>query len=107
MGEELSADLKDLIVRFVETYSAVPDLALDLYLNPKPHFMPLTTPEAKREAAHYFLLAASLGDIKLTGNPRNIPLLLNHLSKAFEGKLYTIKNPSEFKVAVDKFERRH
>ena len=105
MSDEVSATLKDLLVRFVETYSAASDLSLDLYLTPKPRFMPLETYEAKREAAHYFLLAASLSDIKLTGNPRNIPLLLNHLSAAFKDKLYTIKNPADFKIEIEKFER--
>jgi hypothetical protein len=105
MCEEVPEALRDLTVRFVETYSAVPDLALDLYLNPKPHFMPLNSYEAKREAAHYFLLAASLSDFKLTGNPRNIRLLLNHLSEVFGGELYEINNPADFKVEVDRFER--
>jgi hypothetical protein len=105
MAEEVSEHLRDLIVRFVETYSNVPDLALDLHLNPKPRFMPLNSYEAQREAAHYFLLAASLSDYKLTGNPRNIRLLLNHLTTALEGRLYTTKNPSEFKILIDRFER--
>jgi hypothetical protein len=105
MTELVPNDLKDLIVRFVQTYSAVTDLELDLHLHPKPSFMPLNSYPAKREAAHYFLLAASLSDYRLTGNPRNIRLLLNHLSAAFEGKLYTIKNPSEFKREVDRFEQ--
>ena len=84
MPQEVSSSLKDLIVRFVETYSSVPDLELDLYLNPKPWFMPLNSEGAKREAAHYFLLAAALSDYQLTGNPRNIQLLLSHLSEAFD-----------------------
>jgi hypothetical protein len=106
MTEEVSQDIRDLIVTFVQTYSAVPDLELDLHLHPKPPFMPLNSYPAKREAAHYFLLAASLSDYQLTGNPRNIQLLLNHLSAAFEGKLYTIMNPLEFKREVDRFEQK-
>ncbi|MBE3116102.1 hypothetical protein IMZ68_02765 [Candidatus Bathyarchaeota archaeon] len=82
MPQEVPNDLKDLIVRFVQTYSSVPDLELDLYLNPKPWFMPLNSNEAKREAAHYFLLAAALSDYMLTGNPRNVRILLNHLYTA-------------------------
>ena len=105
MTELVPNDLKDLIVRFVQTYSAVNDIELDLHLNPKLSFMPLNSYLAKREAAHYFLLAASLSEYQLTGNPRNIRLLLNHLSTAFEGKLYTIKNPLEFKCEVDRFEQ--
>ena len=104
MSEEVPKDLKDLIVSFVQTYSSVTDLELDLHLNPTPSFMPLNTYLAKREAAHYFLLAAALSDYKLTGNPRNIRLLLNHLSIAFGGKLFTIKIPSEFRYELDKFE---
>ena len=83
MTEQVPNELKDLVVRFVQTYSAVTDLELDLHLHPKPSFMPLNSYAAKREAAHYFLLAASLSDYQLTGNPRNIRLLLNHLSDGF------------------------
>ncbi len=83
MPQEVSTSLKDLIVRFVETYSSVPDLELDLYLNPKPWFLPLNSDQAKQEAAHYFLLAAALSDHKLTGNPRNVRLLLRPPSHSF------------------------
>ena len=72
MPQEVSNGLKDLIVRFVQTYSNVPDLELDLYLNPKPWFTPLNSNEAKQEAAHYFLHAAALSDYMVTGNPRNV-----------------------------------
>ena len=106
MVEQVSSELKELIVQFVETYGDVSDLELDLHLHPKPSFMPLNTYPAKREAAHYFLLAAALSDFQLTGNPRNIRLLLNHLSEVFGAKLYTIKNPSEFKREVEKFEQK-
>ena len=60
MPQEVPSTLKDLIVQFVQTYSSVPDLELDLYLNPKPWFMPLNNDEAKQEAAHYFLLQLHL-----------------------------------------------
>ena len=106
MPQEVPNDLKDLIVRFVQTYSSVPDLELDLYLNPKPWFMPLNSNEAKKEAAHYFLLAAALSDYKLTGNPRNVRILLNHLYTALGPKLYITKNPSEFTREIGKFEQQ-
>src|SRR5208283_2030157 len=76
MAQDVPNDLKDLLVRFVQIYSSVTDLELDHYLNPKPWFMPLNSNLAAREAAHYFLIAASLSDSRLTGNPRNIRMLL-------------------------------
>ncbi len=91
-------------MRFVETYSSVPDIELNLDINPRPHFMPLNRYEAKREAAHYFLLSASLSDFELTGNPRNTSLLLTYLHSKFEDKLYATKNPTEFAQEVSKFE---
>jgi hypothetical protein len=106
MPQEVPNDLKDQIVRFVQTYSSVPDLELDLYLNPKPWFMPLNTDKAKQEAAHYFLLAAALSDHMLTGNPRNVRMLLNHLYTTLGPKLYTTKNPSEFTRIIGKFEQQ-
>jgi hypothetical protein len=106
MSARVPKDLKDLIVSFVQTYSNVADLELDLHLNPKPSFMPLKDYANKKEAAHYFLLAASLSDYQLTGNPRNIQLLLNYLKEALGDKLYTITNPLEFKCEISKFEQK-
>ena len=106
MPLEVSRDLKDQIVHFVQTYSSVPDLELDLYLHPKPWFMPLNSNESKQEAAHYFLLAAALSDYNLTGNPRNVRILLDYIYRALGTKLYTIKNPSEFVREVSKFEQQ-
>jgi len=106
MPPEVPAALKDLIVRFVQTYSSVPDLELDLYLSPKPWFMPLNSEEAKREATHYFLLAAALSDYKLTGNPRNVRLLLNRLYTTLGPKLYTSENVSDFTPEINRFEHQ-
>ncbi len=104
MSEKVPQDLKDLVISFVQTYSNVTDLELDLHLNPQPHFMPLNSDSSKREAAHYFLLAAALSDYQLTGNPRNIQLLLSYLSEVLGSRLYTIMDPLELKREVDKFE---
>ena len=79
MPPEVPSSLRDLIVQFVQTYSAsFADLELDSTLEPKLWFMPLDSYEAKREAAHYFLLAAALSEYKLKGKPRNIRLLLHY-----------------------------
>jgi hypothetical protein len=104
MNEQVPKDLLPLIVKYVQIYSCVTDLELDLHMVPKPKFMPLNSYEAKREAAHYFLLAAALSDYKLMGNPRNIRLLLNHLSKSLESNLYFFKNSSDFTFELAKFE---
>jgi len=106
MSHEVPQHLKDLIVHFVQIYNAVTDIELDLNQDPKLSFMPLDNYEHKREAAHYFLLAAALSDNQLTGNPRNVRLLLDHLWVVFEGKLYTIVNPVEFKQEVNRFEQK-
>jgi hypothetical protein len=103
MTVEVPQAFKGLIVRFVETYSCVPDIELALD-NSKLHFMPLDTYEAKKEASHYFLMLASLSDFGLVGNPRNAGLLLTHLSTAFEGKLNTVKDPHEITQEIAKFE---
>ena len=104
MAQEVPDDLKDLIVRFVRIYSGVTDLALDHYLNPKPWFMPLNSILAKKKLP-LFLLAASLSDNRLTGNPRNIRILLYHLYSRLGGKLYTTKIPVEFTGEIRKFEQ--
>ena len=107
MTQEVSNDLKDLIVRFVQTYSNIVDLELDENLDPKLWFMPLSSYDAKREATHYLLLAAALSDYKLTGNPRNIRMLLYHLHNTHGQNLYTSKNPEDFKNEIPKFEQKN
>src|SRR5512139_2200969 len=99
----MSADegaLKRLVLQFVNIYSADADTGLDLFLNPPPAFMPLNSDSAKQEAAKHFLLAAALSDSELTGNARNIRILLNHLHSAFGEKLYTTLSPGEFEREV-------
>jgi hypothetical protein len=107
MDQEVPKDLKDLIVQFVNTYSNVVDLALDQNLDPKLWFMPLNSSASKKEAAHYFLLSASLSDHQLTGNPRNIRMLLNHLHQALGEKLYTAEKPEDFKREIPRYEQKN
>jgi hypothetical protein len=96
--------LDTLISQFVNIYSKTENTGLDLFLHPAPWFMPLDKASSKKEAAKFFLLAASMSDSELTGNPRNIRIMLDHLHSAFEEKLYTIKNPSEFSFEISKCE---
>ena len=103
--QEISQDIKSLICQFVQAYSSVVDLELDENLTPKRWFMPLNSDAAKREAAHYFLLAASISDFRLTGNPRNVRLLLDHLHNALGQKMYTSKCPADFKPTLAKYEQ--
>lgn len=106
MTQQVPCALKDLIVQFVNTYSSIVDLELDEAVEPKLWFMPLNNYEAKREASHYFLLASSLSDFKLTGNPRNIRLLLNHLHEKLGKQLYGLTDPKAFKAEVARFEQK-
>src|SRR5512136_49604 len=103
--QEISQDIKKLVEQFVHAYGSVVDLELDENLSPKRWFMPLNSPAARREATHYFLLAASLSDFRLTGNPRNIRLLLNHLHNALEERMYNSKNPADLTNAIAKYEQ--
>ena len=105
MAQEVPDDLKVLIVRFVQIYSSITDLELDHYLHPKPWFMPLNSNLAKKEATQYFLLAASLSDYRLTGNPRNIRMLLYQLHTKLGPKLYTTRDPADFTCEIRKFEQ--
>lgn len=96
--------LQRLVVQFVDIYGAVADTGLDLLLHPSPGFLPLDSSAAKQEAAKYFLLAASLSDSELTGNARNVRILLDHLHSVFGEKLYTLNNPAAFGCEVTKCE---
>jgi hypothetical protein len=106
MTQEVTGELKDLLVKFVETYSDIVDFELDPNREPKLWFTPLDNYGAKKEAAHYFLLAASLSDFKLTGNPRNIRMLLSHLHEAFGNRLYQSQDPSVFRRQIQLFEEK-
>jgi hypothetical protein len=103
----MSADegaLKSLVTRFVYIYSVVVDAGLDPFLQLSEGFLPLDSDLAKRKAAHYFLLTAALSDSELTGNARNIQLLMNHLHSAFGDKLYTAIKPEAFESEVGRCE---
>ena len=106
MAQEVPEELRNLTVQFVQSYSNIVDLELDPNLEPKLWFMPLTSYEAKKEAAKYFLQAAALSDNQLTGNPRNIRLLLNHLHNALANRLYTLKTTEEFETQIHRFEAK-
>ena len=106
MTQEVPEGLRNLVVQFVKCYSDTVDLELDPNVDPKLWFMPLTSAQAKREAAHYFLLAAALSDNGLTGNPRNIRLLLNHLHYIFGNRLYSVTAPKEFELYIHGFETK-
>lgn len=104
--QELSQNIKTLITQFVQTYSSIVDLELDENLTPKHWFMPLDNYASKQEATHYFLLAASLSNYRLTGNPRNIRLFLDHLHNTLEKRMYTSKNPEDFRTAIIQYEQK-
>jgi hypothetical protein len=106
MTQEVSKDLKELLIKFVDTYSDIVDFELDPNREPKLWFMPLNSYDTKKEAAHYFLLAASLSDYKLTGNPRNIRMLLSYLYETLGNKLYQAKDPADFKRQIQRFEEK-
>jgi len=108
MPPEISNSLQNLIVQYVQIYSeSFVDLELDPTLEPRLWFMPLNSYDAKKEAAHYFLLAAALSEYKLTGNPRNVRLLLHYLYTTLDQSLYTLQNLDVFKKALLKFEQKH
>jgi hypothetical protein len=107
MFVEVSNKLRELLLEFVKSYSNVVDLELEPNADPKLWFMPLSSYENKKEAAHYFLLAASLSEYSLTGNPRNIRLLLSHLHEAMGQNMYKSMDPENFKPCVQKFEQKN
>lgn len=100
---EPSREIDDLIIQFVNIYSSLTDTGLDLFLNPPPPFMPLKSYTSKKEAANYLLIAASLSDSNLTGNARNIRLLLDHLYGTFGKQLYSILEPATLTFEIKKF----
>jgi len=105
-ARENSESFEQLLVNFVNMYANVPDLHLNPRLYPKLWFMPMDTDEAKREAAHYFLLAVSLTETKVVGNTRNVRVILNHLHRALGECLYRIEDPSRFEEEVKNCESK-
>jgi hypothetical protein len=98
------AQLDLLIKEFVNVYGKMTDIELDLFVEPTLWFMPVESNAAKKEAAHYFLLAAALCDTEVTGNSRNVRVLLDDFHDIFGPKLYNIKDPKVLEVEVQKCE---
>jgi len=98
------SQLDFLMTEFVNVYGKMADIGLDVFLEPPLWFMPIETNSAKREAAHYFLLAASLCDTEITGNSRNVRVLLDDFHDVFGPRLYSITNPKELEIEAQKCE---
>ncbi len=82
-----------LIKEFVNIYGKMTDICLDVFLEPPLWFMPIQSNQAKKEAAHYFLLAASLNETEVTGNSRNVRILLDDFHDVFGSRFFDIKDP--------------
>jgi hypothetical protein len=98
------SQLDFLLKEFVNIYGKMTDIGLDVFLEPPLWFMPIESNIAKREAAHYFLLAAALCDTEVTGNSRNVRVLLDDFHDVFGPRLYGITNPNELEVETQKCE---
>ncbi len=98
------AHLDFLIKEFVNVYSKMTDIGLDVFLEPPLWFMPIESNAAKKEAAKYFLLAVSLFDSEVTGNSRNVRILLDDFHDVFGPGLYNIKDPKTLEVETQKCE---
>ena len=93
---------------FVNMYQNTLDIQLNPKLTPKFWFsIPPTNSNEKVEAAHYFLLAASITETAVIGNSRNVRILLHHLHRNFGENLYKIQEALRFKEEVENCERKH
>jgi hypothetical protein len=93
--------LDPLIKEFVSIYGKMSDVGLDVFMEPILWFMPIESNLAKKEAAHYFLLAASLSDTEVTGNSRNVRVLLDDLHDIFGQTLYSVQDEGRLESRVD------
>jgi hypothetical protein len=98
------AHLDFLIKEFVNVYGKMADIGLDVFLEPPLWFMPIESNAAKKEAAKYFLLAVSLFDSEVTGNSRNVRILLDDFHDVFGPGLYNIKDPKTLEIETQKCE---
>ena len=91
-----------LIKEFVNIYSKMTDIGLDVFLEPPRWFMPIKSNQARKEAANYFLLAASLNETEVTGNSRNVHILLDDFHDVFGYRLYDNRDPKMLEVETKK-----
>jgi len=91
-----------LVKEFVNIYARMKDLNLDVFSDPPLWFMPIETNQSRKEAAKYFLLAAALLDTEVTGNSRNVRVLLDDFHDVFGPRLYSISDPKMLEVEVQK-----
>ncbi len=103
-----SESLEILVKDFVNIYKDVPDIMLDKKLEPQFWFrIPPITVDEKKEAAHYFLLCASITETAVIGNSRNVRILLHYLHNTCGKDLYTIQNESKFKDLIREHEKKY
>ena len=99
--------METLVKDFVNLYQDAPDIMWNPKLQPQLWFqIPPETPDEKREAAHYFLLAASITETAVIGNSRNVRILLNHLYGSFHKDLFKMLDESKFKDEIKKWEEK-
>ncbi len=91
-----------LIQEFVNIYGKMTDISLDVFLEPPLWFMPIENNATKKEAAKYFLLAASLSETEVTGNSRNVRILLDDFHDVFGPGVYNIRDPKMLEIEVQR-----
>ena len=101
--------LRRLLSNFIDIYANLPDIMLDQRLHPRLWFMHelRTSYKARKEAAHYFLLAAALNKSAVVGNARNVRVLLKYVHDILRRQgesLYTLEDPSAFRGVIERFE---
>ena len=108
MQERENHRLRKLLSNFIDIYANLPDIMLDQRLHPRLWFMHelRTSYKARKEAAHYFLLAAALNKSAVVGNARNVRVLLKYVHDVLRRQgesLYTLEDPSAFRDVIERF----
>ncbi len=98
-------DLHSLLAKFVRTNTNVADIQWDRRMNPRLLFNPYSKDyEEKKNAAHYFLLSASILDDQMVGFSENARNLLINLHEKFGApRLFEITKPHLFGEEIVKY----
>jgi hypothetical protein len=80
---KLNRELFGLLKTFVQTYADVQDIQFSDELDP-PLWFKIRSQIEKEQAARYSLLAASINEIEVSGNARNVRIILDHFHKYFK-----------------------
>ena len=103
IGMVAADEVLSLLVEFINKNSKAADVQWDRRMSPRLLFNPYSEKyEERKITAHYFMLASSILDDTIVGDPENARMLMVYLHEAFGNSLFEIKKAHLFEEEIVK-----